>query len=88
MSDEKGTCPVEDFYRGIGRHVRLKVYNLIYHHTRDPHSCPAFCIRILKTKFVLPKLFPGSSSSPRSSASCCADLQLYNWHRSLLQTNI
>ena len=42
MVAEKGTCPVEGFYRGIGSHVRLKVNDLIYHHTKDPHSCPAF----------------------------------------------
>ena len=76
MAAEKGTCPVEGFHRRIGSQVRLK--SMIYHHTRDPHSCLAFCIRILKTKFVLSKLSSGSSSSSRSSASCCADLQLYN----------
>ena len=44
-----------------------------------PHSCPSFgVLRTLKTKFVLPKLSSGSSSSSRSSASCCADLQWYN----------
>lgn len=34
------------------------------------HSCPTFCIRILKTEFVLPKLASGSSSSSRSSDLC------------------
>ena len=63
MAAEKGTCPVEGFYRRIGSQVRLK--SMIYHHTRDPHSCLAFCIRILKTKFVLSKLSSGSSSSSR-----------------------
>ena len=28
---------------------------MIYHTQGIPHSCPVFCIRILKTKFVLPK---------------------------------
>ena len=31
MVAEKGTCPVERFYRGIGSHVRLKVYDLSSH---------------------------------------------------------
>lgn len=39
------------------------------------HSCPTFCIRILKTEFVLPKVSSGFSSSSRSSACCSADLQ-------------
>ena len=34
------------------------------------HSCSTFCIRILKTEFVLPKLASGSSSSSRSSDLC------------------
>ena len=34
------------------------------------HSCPTFCIRILKTEFVLLKLASGSSSSSRSSDLC------------------
>ena len=76
MAAEKGTCPVEGFYRRIGSQVRLK--SMIYHHTRDPHSCLAFSIRILKTKFVLSKLSSGFSSSSRSSVSCCTDLQLDN----------
>ena len=53
-----------------------------------PHSCPTFCIRIFKTEFVLPKLSFGPSSSSRSSASCCADLNLYNSYRRLLPTNM
>ena len=28
MAAEKGTCPVEGFYREIGSHVRLKLYDL------------------------------------------------------------
>ena len=31
MAAEKGTCPVEGFYRGIGSHVHLKVYDLSSH---------------------------------------------------------
>ena len=31
MAAEKGTCPLEGFYRGIGSHVRLKVYDLSSH---------------------------------------------------------
>ena len=31
MAAEKGTCPVEGFYRRIGTHVRLKVYDLSTH---------------------------------------------------------
>ena len=31
MAAEKGTCPVEGFYRGIGSHVRPKVYDLLSH---------------------------------------------------------
>ena len=28
MAAEKGTCPVEGYYRGIGSHVCFKVYDL------------------------------------------------------------
>ena len=62
---------------------------MIYYHNRGiPHFIPTFCIRILKTEFVvvLPKLPSGSSSSSRSSASCCADL--YNSYKSLMPTNV
>ena len=31
MAAEKGTCPVEGFYRGIESHVRLKLYDLSSH---------------------------------------------------------
>ena len=46
-----------------------------YHNT-DPTLLSDFCLRILKTEFVSPKLSSGSISSSRSLASC-ADLQLY-----------
>ena len=31
LAAEKGTCAVEGFYRRIGSHVRLKVYDLSTH---------------------------------------------------------
>ena len=40
MAAEKGTCPVEGFYRGLGSHVCFKVYDLSY--TRDPTLLSGF----------------------------------------------
>ena len=40
MAAEKGTCPVEGFYRGIGSYVCFKFYDLSY--TRDPTLLSGF----------------------------------------------
>ena len=41
MAAEKGNCPEERFNRGIGNHVRLKVYDLLSHY-RDPTVLSVF----------------------------------------------